>query len=65
MNEFVNLYKLEDCHAALERIREERPITIKDDKGNTYKCVFDITSVHIILIKFILVYIRDEWNLDF
>jgi len=44
LNEFVTLYKLEDCHAALERIREERPITIKDDKGNTYKCVFDITS---------------------
>jgi len=26
-------YRL-DCPAALERIKEDRPITIKDDKGN-------------------------------
>ena len=29
---FVKKYRL-DCPAALERIREDRPITIKDDKG--------------------------------
>jgi len=45
LDEFVKLYKLEDYHAALERIREDRPITIPDDKGNTSKCVADIVSV--------------------
>ena len=34
-----------DCPAALERIKEDRPITIKDDKGNTSKCIADIVSV--------------------
>lgn len=34
-----------DCPAALDRIREDRPITIKDDKGNTSKCIADIVSV--------------------
>lgn len=34
-----------DCPAAMERIREDRPITIKDDKGNTSKCIADIVSV--------------------
>jgi ESCRT-I complex subunit VPS28 len=30
---FMRKYRL-DCPAALERIKEDRPITIKDDKGN-------------------------------
>jgi hypothetical protein len=34
-----------NCPAALERIKEDRPITIKDDKGNTSKCIADIVSV--------------------
>ena len=34
-----------NCAAALERIREDRPITIKDDKGNSSKCIADIVSV--------------------
>jgi len=34
-----------DCAAALERIKEDKPITIKDDKGNTSKCIADIVSV--------------------
>ena len=34
-----------DCPAALERIKEDKPITIKDDKGNTSKCIADIVSV--------------------
>lgn len=42
--EFVKKYKL-DCPLALTRIKEERPITIKDDKGNTSKCIADIVSV--------------------
>ena len=38
-----------DCPAALERIKEGRPITIKDDKGNTSKCIADIVSVSIFI----------------
>lgn len=36
-----------DCPAAMERIREDRPITIRDDKGNTSKCIADIVSLFI------------------
>ncbi|XP_018325041.1 vacuolar protein sorting-associated protein 28 homolog [Agrilus planipennis] len=46
---FVRKYRL-DCPAALERIREDRPITIKDDKGNTSKCIADIVSLFITLM---------------
>jgi ESCRT-I complex subunit VPS28 len=46
---FVNKYRL-DCHAALERIREDRPITIKDDKGNTSKCIADVVSLFITIM---------------
>ena len=45
----VYLYQL-DCPAALERIKEDRPITIKDDKGNTSKCIADIVSVRFSLM---------------
>lgn len=38
IDSFVKKYRL-DCPAALERIREDRPITIKDDKGNTSKII--------------------------
>ena len=34
-----------DCPAALERIKEGRPITTKDDKGNTSKAIADTVSV--------------------
>lgn len=44
MNNWVLCLQL-DCPAALERIKEDRPITIKDDKGNTSKCIADIVSV--------------------
>ncbi|XP_066999390.1 vacuolar protein sorting-associated protein 28 homolog [Anabrus simplex] len=43
---FVKKFRL-DCPAALERIKEDRPITIKDDKGNTSKCIADIVSLFI------------------
>ncbi|XP_074641050.1 vacuolar protein sorting-associated protein 28 homolog [Tubulanus polymorphus] len=44
---FTKKMKL-DCPAALERIKEDRPITIKDDKGNTsIKCIADIVSLFI------------------
>jgi ESCRT-I complex subunit VPS28 len=46
---FVQKYRL-DCPAALERIREDRPITIKDDKGNTSKCIADIVSLFITIM---------------
>ncbi|CAH1715582.1 unnamed protein product [Chironomus riparius] len=46
---FVKKYRL-DCPAALERIREDRPITIKDDKGNTSKCIADIVSLFITIM---------------
>ncbi|RZF43581.1 hypothetical protein LSTR_LSTR008094 [Laodelphax striatellus] len=46
---FIKKYRL-DCPAAMERIREDRPITIKDDKGNTSKCIADIVSLFITLM---------------
>ncbi|KAL9699404.1 hypothetical protein quinque_002845 [Culex quinquefasciatus] len=46
---FVKKFRL-DCPAALERIREDRPITIRDDKGNTSKCIADIVSMFITLM---------------
>ncbi|XP_046590308.1 uncharacterized protein LOC107225938 [Neodiprion lecontei] len=46
---FVKAFRL-DCPAALERIKEDRPITIKDDKGNTSKCIADIVSLFITLM---------------
>ncbi|KAH0567419.1 hypothetical protein KQX54_009825 [Cotesia glomerata] len=46
---FAKTYRL-DCPAALERIKEDRPITIKDDKGNTSKCIADIVSLFITLM---------------
>uniref|UniRef100_A0A1Q3FF77 Vacuolar protein sorting-associated protein 28 homolog n=1 Tax=Culex tarsalis TaxID=7177 RepID=A0A1Q3FF77_CULTA len=46
---FVKKFRL-DCPAALERNREDRPITIRDDKGNTSKCIADIVSMFITLM---------------
>jgi ESCRT-I complex subunit VPS28 len=46
---FVRMYKL-DCPAALQRIKEDRPITIRDDKGNTSKCIADIVALFITLM---------------
>ncbi|KAF6040284.1 hypothetical protein EB796_001401 [Bugula neritina] len=43
VEDFMKAYKM-DCSAALERIREGRPLTVKDDAGNTTKCVADIVS---------------------
>ena len=42
-------YRL-DCPAALERIREDRPITIKDDKGNTSKVIASAVALFITLM---------------
>lgn len=49
VDSFVKKFRL-DCPAALERIKEDRPITIKDDKGNTSKCIADIVSLFITLM---------------
>ncbi|XP_023344101.1 vacuolar protein sorting-associated protein 28 homolog [Eurytemora carolleeae] len=43
---FMSKYRL-DAPAALERIREDRPITIKDDKGNTSKLIAEIVALFI------------------
>lgn len=44
--QFLRKYRFE-CRAALDRIREDRPITIKDDKGNTHACIAEIVSTFI------------------
>ncbi|VDN00927.1 unnamed protein product [Thelazia callipaeda] len=46
IDEFVKKYRIE-CPAALMRIREDRPITVKDDKGNTLKCIAEIVEMFI------------------
>ncbi|XP_071965068.1 vacuolar protein sorting-associated protein 28 homolog [Antedon mediterranea] len=46
VEEFMKKYKM-DCPAALERIREDRPITIRDDKENTSECIAHIVSLFI------------------
>ncbi|KAI0213874.1 Vacuolar protein sorting-associated protein 28-like [Lamellibrachia satsuma] len=46
LESFVTKNKL-NCPAAMERIKEGRPITIRDDKGNTSKCIADIVSLFI------------------
>ena len=46
---FVKKFRL-DCPAALERIKEDRPITIRDDKGNTSKCIADTVSLFITIM---------------
>lgn len=39
-------YRL-DAPAAVEKIKEDRPITIKDDKGNTSKLIAEIVALFI------------------
>ncbi|PAV59949.1 hypothetical protein WR25_18033 [Diploscapter pachys] len=46
VEEFAQKYRLH-CPAALERIREGRPITVKDDRGNLLKNVAYIVEVFI------------------
>lgn len=57
VEEFMKKYRL-DCPAALERIKEGRPITIKDDKGNTSKCIADIVSLFITIMDKLRLEIR-------
>lgn len=44
-----------NCPAAMERIKEGRPITIRDDKGNTSKCIADIVSVRALQTLYCLI----------
>ncbi|XP_065061794.1 vacuolar protein sorting-associated protein 28 homolog [Rhopilema esculentum] len=62
---FTLEYRL-DCPAALERIREDRPITIKDDKGSTSKSIADIVSLFITVMDKLRLQIRamDEIHPD-
>uniref|UniRef100_A0A1I8GNW2 Vacuolar protein sorting-associated protein 28 homolog n=1 Tax=Macrostomum lignano TaxID=282301 RepID=A0A1I8GNW2_9PLAT len=39
-----------NCPAAISRIKEDRPITIKDDKGNTSRCIADIVALYITIM---------------
>ncbi|KAK0425771.1 hypothetical protein QR680_009375 [Steinernema hermaphroditum] len=48
INEFVRKYRI-NCPAALERIKEDRPITVRDDKGNAYKCIANTVELFITL----------------
>ena len=54
---FMKIYRL-DCPAALERIKEDRPITIKDDKGNTSKAIADIVMLYITIMDKLRLEIR-------
>jgi ESCRT-I complex subunit VPS28 len=40
---FIN--KQLDCRLAMVRIKEDKPITIKDDKGDSRKLIAQIVSV--------------------
>lgn len=62
---FTKVYRL-DCPAALERIREDRPITIKDDAGNTSKSIADIVMLFITAMDKLRLQIRamDEIHPD-
>lgn len=54
------------CSAALERIKEGRPITIKDDRGNISKSIFEIVSTFITIMDRLRLEIRamDELHPD-
>ncbi len=50
-------YRL-DCPAALDRIREDRPITIKDDKGNESKLIAETVALFITIMDKLRLEIR-------
>ncbi|XP_043211861.1 vacuolar protein sorting-associated protein 28 homolog [Amphibalanus amphitrite] len=62
---FMRRFRL-DCPAAMERIREDRPITIKDDKGSTNKCIADTVSLYITIMDKLRLEIKakDELHTD-
>ncbi|EDO44166.1 predicted protein [Nematostella vectensis] len=54
---FMKKFRL-DCPAALERVKEGRPITIKDDKGSTSKAIADTVSLFITIMDKLRLQIR-------
>ncbi|XP_043340375.1 vacuolar protein sorting-associated protein 28 homolog isoform X3 [Cervus elaphus] len=64
IDEFCRKFRL-DCPLAMERIKEDRPITIKDDKGNLNRCIADVVSLFITVMDKLRLEIRamDEWAL--
>ncbi|CAI2734139.1 unnamed protein product [Schistosoma spindalis] len=65
VEDFMRKYKM-DCPAALERIKEGRPITIKDDKQNINKSIADTVSLFITIMDKLRLDIRavDEIHPD-
>ncbi|CAH8659479.1 unnamed protein product [Schistosoma rodhaini] len=65
IEDFMRKYKM-DCPAALERIKEGRPITIKDDKQNINKSIADTVSLFITIMDKLRLDIRavDEIHPD-
>lgn len=65
MESFSKKYLLH-CSAAFERIKEGRPITIKDDRGNLSKSIFEIVSLFITVMDRLRLEIRamDELHPD-
>ncbi|KAM4865525.1 vacuolar protein sorting-associated protein 28 homolog isoform 2-T2 [Thomomys bottae] len=57
IDEFCRKFRL-DCPLAMERIREDRPITIKDDKGNLNRCIADVVSLFITVMDKLRLEIR-------
>ncbi|TNN61433.1 Vacuolar protein sorting-associated protein 28 [Liparis tanakae] len=57
IDDFCRKYRL-DCPLAMERIKEDRPITIKDDKGNLNRCIADIVSLFITVMDKLRLEIR-------
>ncbi|CAF0836915.1 unnamed protein product [Adineta steineri] len=57
IEDFVHKYKL-DCPAAILRIREGRPITVRDDRGNMGKAIAETVSLLINLMDKLKLNIR-------
>ncbi|KAK0138596.1 Vacuolar protein sorting-associated protein 28 [Merluccius polli] len=57
IDDFCRKYRL-DCPLAMERIKEDRPITIKDDMGNLNRCIADIVSLFITVMDKLRLEIR-------
>ena len=49
VEDFMTRYLL-DCPAALERIKEGRPLTVADDRGNVQKSIAEIVSLFITIM---------------
>ena len=65
VEDFTRRYLL-DCPAALERIREGRPITVKDDGANMRKAIAEVVSLFITVMDRLRLEIRamDELHPD-